>query len=227
MDRLSSGMATGWTGNEYYLQNCTWHGGQFYLQRSGTACNAGIHDTIFDGTTIGTSDSYAGNPTYTDYGYNAFITGADYTDPTSTNDVLVSSFDWQTSSLGNYYIPTNSALIDAGSQNATNFGLYHFTSCTNQVKETNSTVNIGYHYVAVDGSGNALDYDSDGLADYFEDKNGDGIANNGESDWKLADTDGDGVSDFLEWQQGRNPNGSSTTTSGNGAINLRVYTPLK
>src|SRR5207247_1302064 len=42
-----------------------------------------------------------------------------------------------------------SSLINAGSRNATNVGLYHYTVRLDQTKETNSAVDIGYHYVAL------------------------------------------------------------------------------
>src|SRR2546427_2227695 len=38
------------------------------------------------------------------------------------------SFYWQVGPLGNYYLLTNSALIDAGSRTAVAAGLYHYTT---------------------------------------------------------------------------------------------------
>jgi len=76
--------------------------------------------------------------------------------------------------LGAFYYPTNGSstsltnLFDAGSRNATNAGLYHFTTTTNQVKEATTTVDTGYHYVAVDANGNPIDTDSDGIPDYWK-----------------------------------------------------------
>jgi hypothetical protein len=64
--------------------------------------------------------------------------------------------------------------------------LYHFTTQPDQTKETNSVVDIGYHYVAVDGYGNPWDSDTDGVPDYLEDANGDGSVNSGETDWQSA-----------------------------------------
>jgi len=95
------------------------------------------------------------------------------------------------------------------------------------VKETNSVVDIGFHYVALDASGKPLDGDGDGLPDYFEDRNGNGTYDTGDiSNWTVADTDGDGVSDFIEWLQGRNPLVGATNDT-NLTIKLRVFTPLK
>jgi hypothetical protein len=100
--------------------------------------------------------------------------------------ILSSSPDYDSSPLGHYYLPTSlTALINTGSvTNAGLVGLYHYTSCTNQVKETNSIVNISYHYVASDSNGVPLDTDGDTLADVLEDLNGNGTADAGETDWQ-------------------------------------------
>jgi hypothetical protein len=45
-------------------------------------------------------------------------------------------------------------------------------------------VDIGPHYVALNTSGNPQDTDSDGLPDYFEDWNGNGSVDSGETDWQ-------------------------------------------
>jgi hypothetical protein len=58
-----------------------------------------------------------------------------------------------------------------------------------QAKETNSVVDIGFHYVAVDSAtGLPLDTDGDGLPDSSEDRDGDGqgLTDSGESDWQSA-----------------------------------------
>ncbi len=96
------------------------------------------------------------------------------------------SYNWQGGSLGNYYLPTNSPVIDKGNTNANLLGLYQFTTQTNQMKETNSIVDMGYHYVSTDANGNPLDSNGDGIPDYLEDANGDGLVDNGETNWALA-----------------------------------------
>jgi len=55
-----------------------------------------------------------------------------------------------------------------------------------QAKETNSVVDIGYHYVAVNSAGQPIDTDGDGTADYAEDGNGNGVVDSGETDWQSA-----------------------------------------
>jgi hypothetical protein len=108
--------------------------------------------------------------------------------------IYLTSCAYQAGPLGSFYYPTNggtnslTSLINAGSRSATNAGLYHFTTTTNQVKEASTQVDIGYHYVAVDAStGQPLDYDGDGSSDYLEDRNGNGTADSGETSWQSAD----------------------------------------
>ena len=107
-----------------------------------------------------------------------------------THDILLTqAIAYQSGPLGSFYQPTNSPLINKGSCTADLAGLYHYTVTTNRVngleiKETNSVVDIGLHYVAVDGSGNAIDSDAAGAPDYLENARGDGATNAvGETDW--------------------------------------------
>jgi len=55
-----------------------------------------------------------------------------------------------------------------------------------QVPETNSIVDIGYHYVATDAYGNPLDTNGDGIPDYLEDANGNGLIDSGEIGWNIV-----------------------------------------
>jgi hypothetical protein len=124
--------------------------------------------------------------------------------------MLTNSPVYQSSYLGNYYYPTNdgllSRLIDAGSRYASDAGLYHFTTTTNQVKEGATKVDIGFHYVAIDPTtGQPYDTDGDGVPDYLEDVNG----------------DGNGANDPTSWLVYNSPNGLT------GANGLQVFTPLK
>jgi len=99
-----------------------------------------------------------------------------------------------------------STLTNAGSRIASSAMLYHYTCWTNQQKEATSTIDIGFHFVAADSAGNPADLDHDGLPDYREDANGDGIFNAGDiADWTVSDTDYDGVNDGREVADGTNP----------------------
>jgi hypothetical protein len=137
-------------------------------------------NNAFDSCTIGLTLLTNGN--------NAYILCNNQLNPTNTNNVvLTNSLGYQSGPLGTFYQPTNSPLIDMGSTTADLVGLYHYTTQTNQVKEANSQVDIGYHYVAgvTDGNGNwtPMDSNGDGIPDYLQDSNGNGLVDNGENDW--------------------------------------------
>jgi len=128
---------------------------------------------------------------YTDalvHDYNAFYDSAGFWTNCAAHEQILTNLTYEAGLLGLYYQPTNSVLIDAGSCNATNVGLYHFTATIDQAKEGNSTTDIGFHYVALDGSGLPIDGDGDGLPDYLEDKNGNGTVDAGETDWEEYDS---------------------------------------
>ena len=190
------------------LVNCTFFRGNLVADHVGGGnWPVNIYNCAFDLTTLYMNAE--GNPTngyYTDY--NSFVANLStnyYTDYFGGHErLLTNSYNWQTSWFGNYYLPTNSPLIQAGNTNANLLGLYHFTTQTNQVPETNSIVTIGYHYVATDAYGNTLDTNGDGIPDYLEDANGDGIFDSGDlADWQIS------------------PYGLA------GANKLQVFTPLK
>ena len=59
------------------------------------------------------------------------------------------------------------------------------------------------------------DSDGDGIPDYLEDRNGNGVYDTGDlSGWTTWDTDGDGMSDPQEIQLGTNPNLNESAQSG-------------
>jgi hypothetical protein len=69
----------------------------------------------------------------------------------------------------------------------------------------------------------ALDSDTDGLPDYVEDVNGDGIRDPWETDFTLADTDGDGLSDGAEVHV----TGTDPTNPADGPQHDAVYVPYQ
>jgi len=168
--------------------------------------NAVIIDNLFDRTAI--PDGLGGDGVTYIGGHNAYVTNCDELDPVYPGDMVLSNSPaYVTSWLGNYYLPYNyySPLIDAGSTTADKFGLYHFTMQNSQVPEGSSVVDIGYHYVALDKNGMPIDSNSDGIPDYLEDGNGNGIVDSGETDWQ-SDGDYDGVGDAQELVDGTDPN---------------------
>jgi hypothetical protein len=101
----------------------------------------------------------------------------------------MTSFVYANGPLGNFYqVSTN--LLYKGSTTAATMDLYHYTVQTNlvagaEVAEATNTVTIGFHYVAVDQYGNPLDSNGDGIANYLEDANGNGLFDSGDlGDWQ-------------------------------------------
>jgi hypothetical protein len=156
-----------------------------------------VLDNAFDATTANFAE--------TSDGYNAFLNGAVDDDSVAAGDIFT-NLTWVTGPLGNFYQATSSPLINAGNGSATAQGLYHYTVTTNEVPETNSTVDIGYHYVALGTNGLPLDSNGDGIPDYLEDLNGNGTYNAG--------------TDLANWQ-------GTAKSDINGIAGLQVFTPLR
>ncbi len=138
--------------------------------------------------------------------HNAFVGAgqAQFATTQGSNVVLTNGFNYASGPLGSYY-QSSTNLLNAGSRSAALAGLYHFTTLASQTKETNSTVDIGWHRVAL-VNGAAADTDGDGTADYVEDVDGDGTVDPGEYSWSNPDTDGDGRTDAEELlTDGTNP----------------------
>jgi len=182
------------------------HGGllQPYRFNSGTNDPVVVRECSFDATSINTNTLNV-NPSIVYYDYNAFLQGSDRILPAGAHDQIVTNYNWQASWLGNYYLPTNSILINTGGVTADLIYLYHFTTQTNQAKETNSVVDIGFHVVATDSNGRPIDTDGDGIADYLEDLNGNGNGADDPTSW-LVYNSGYGLT---------------------GTSKLQVYTPLR
>ncbi len=200
------GIENGNYSSAFIMRNCTVYGGQLLMQRWVGPTLFSVRDCAFDGTEFKVSgDPYGSDPNVTDFDFNAYTNASNPFQIGGAHNVRVVNFNWQSGPLGNFYLPPNSPLIDAGSRTADQVGLYHFTTRTSQLKETNSVVDIGYHYVAVDANGNSIDTDGDGLPDYWEDTNG----------------NGSGADDFTSWLVYNSANGLSPA---NGLV---VFTPLK
>jgi len=148
-----------------------------------------IRDNLFDNTVIYTNGTLTAN-------WNAYTTNITRLPPFGANDVLLATnaIAYQTGSLGFFYLPDTGPgtnLFNKGSTNANLLGLWHFTTRTNQVKETNTIVDIGFHYVATGANGLPVDTDGDGWPDYQEDANGNGSLDHRETkpndpaDWGL------------------------------------------
>ena len=187
----------------FTFQNCTFYEGVLAMGRDSWQSPSfwTVRNSAFDGTAFSWSDNFNKDAAHTAFDYNAYNSAntnwQTYPYPYPPNygtlevvgphDVIVANgYNWQSGWLGNFYLPTNSSLINTGSVTADIIGLYHFTMQTNQVKETNSIVDIGYHYVALNSSGNPIDSNNDSIPDYLEDANGNGLVDAGETNWGLA-----------------------------------------
>jgi hypothetical protein len=162
-----------------------------------------LKDNVFDNTIITNT-----GPGSIGHNYNGYVTNASRLLPTGSNDVVLNTtgVGYEVGPLSRYYLPTNSSFINTGSlTNAGLAGLYHFASTADQVRETNSVLNLGLHFVALDASGMPIDSDMDSLADFLEDTNGDGLMSTGETNWQDADTDYDGRSDAQELAEDTDP----------------------
>ena len=144
-----------------------------------------VRDNLFDTTNLVQNGTVGNN-------YNGYLTNGVRLTPNGANDVklTVTNITYETGWLGRFYLPTNvtshTPLVNAGSQNATNTGLYHYTMVTNQTRELSTIVDVGFHYIGVGSTGLPLDGDGDGLANYLEDANGNGSVDSGETDWQTA-----------------------------------------
>jgi RHS repeat-associated protein len=127
-------------------------------------------DNLFDKTALtNTGVSFI-------HDYNGYITNYGRLNvPYGGHDqILLTSPVYERAYLGRYYLPASSPqLIGLGSlSDASQRGFYHYTTTTNQVKETNSVLDIGLHYVALNAQNQPSDIDGDGIPDYVEDSNG-------------------------------------------------------
>ena len=221
-------------GELIYWQNNLFRGGLIYADH-GVWIVTGeqwyVLNNVFDNVTL-LDDSTLHDETVLN---NAFLNSGGFASSGSGN-LALTNLTFLTGPLGNYYQPTNSPLVNTGSTTANVLGLYHYTVTTNlvaglQIKETNSVVDIGLHYVAVDSTGHPLDADGDGLPDYFENTAGNGVYTAGDlSDWQHADTDGDRIPDGWAFKYFGHPTGQASDHSraqddydGDGTSNLDEY----
>jgi hypothetical protein len=208
LDRCYVAQVAGWPGNEFHWQNCTFRGREVYVMPYASVMPASFKNCIFDGTSIVQSGDIA-----SDFGFNAYLNGWTQLDPAGSGNVVVNSFDWQTGPLGDFYQPTNSPMIDAGSiLDADAAGFYHMTATTNQIKEANSRLDMGYHYVALNEQGFPVDTDGDGIADYLLD----------------IDSNWNGISDGVEMQCGYDPyTMNAIGTSSTNGCSIYVSAPRR
>jgi len=161
------------------LVNCTFYGGFLNFHHRETTSPfwySTVQNCAFDqNTSFDINHPFGTNVNIANYNFNAFLEGMLELPTEGSNTITVADFNWQNSWFGNFYLPPNSLLTNAGSTTADQLSLYQFTTQASQVKETNSAVDIGYHYVAANQYGNPFDSNGNGLPDYLEDTNGNGL----------------------------------------------------
>jgi len=163
------------------FRNCLFHGGSLaFYENFGSPWL--FRDNFFNNL-----DSFDPEGSF-DGDYNAYNTTNSTRVATGAHDVILGTTNvtFDTGALGRFYLKTNSTLIDAGSfTNASLIGMYHYTTLTNNSKELTNRLDISFHYVAVT-NGVPFDTDGDGVPDYQEDSNGNGLVDSGETDWQSA-----------------------------------------
>jgi hypothetical protein len=132
-------------------------------------------------------------------GLSPTTTGDGTTDGTG-NQTNTAPPVYETGFFGSYYQAANSPLLNTGSRTAKAASLAAFTVLTNGIEESNSTVSIGLHYVATNGSG--VPYSgTNGLADWWQ---WEYYGSNTVSP-NAVDTNGDGYTALEKYQLGLDP----------------------
>ena len=144
-----------------------------------------IQDNLFDSAAI----SFAGNGSYLSLvsrSYNGFFATPGSTQLGGTGNVNLTALTYATGpNSWPWYIGSSTPSLQNvdTSRTAATAGLYHYTTFTNQIKEQASAVDLGFHYVALNGNSLPVDTDGDGVPDYIEDSNGNGFSDENEQSY--------------------------------------------
>lgn len=167
-----------------------------------------IRDNFF----CGTAQVICDTGTHVSVAYNGFSGVANSLGGTGFQTGLPANF--VSGPLGTYYYGAGlNSLINADTtRTAADAGLAYYTTQVNQTPDS-GWVDIGYHYVAVGQDGNPLDWDGDGLPDYWMDayfgtpiRPADGGCPRLNDPYgPNGNPDADGLSNLQEYQQGGNP----------------------
>lgn len=203
LDRTGLWLSAGDTNyNELFsFRNCTVRGGYFLIDRQSPDIGQ-IKVTILDTVFDGTAVN-----TSDAWASTPWLTTYDFnalqstnrTTPTGANDLLITNFNWQASWQGKFYVPTNSLLINAGS--VTNAALAGFYHFTMTTNQVKEAFSrLDIGYHYVASpNGVPADTDGDGVPDYLEE-----------------DSDGDGAA----WWEDSNPDNAAV-----GKLTVTIDTP--
>lgn len=155
------------------LRNNNLVGVSGWLSQTNASASWSFKDNLLDGCSLinGTSNLV--------HEYNAYHQSADFYSIYTTNatEKVLTNVTYQTGIFGRWYQPGTSELINAGSaSSAGSVGLYWYCTTTNNAAEENSVLDIGYHSVALNSTAQPWDTNADGLANYLEDLDGDGLS---------------------------------------------------
>jgi len=176
------------TGPAYSLgmHNNLWLGGRVFLNSYTGSGLWTLYDNLFDVTT---NSAPAGTSwTAVDNAYRSATTFG------GLSNVTVTVAEHLTGPLGtNYYPSANGVgggftqLVGAGFRTGPVAGLFHHVIATNLVPIGTGAVGIGFHHLRTTAAGVPLDTDGDGIPDWMEDVNGDGVHQaNSESHWQSS-----------------------------------------
>lgn len=138
--------------------NNTMHRGEFRVYYGG-GLSFTIKDNFFNNVDFYQYPASGDVPIYS-ANYNGYVLlgglSSERISPNGANDITlvdtVIAPAFSSGPMGDHYLAASSTLVGAGSRAASSAGLHHYTTSVAQLKEgseANSTVNVGYHYVAV------------------------------------------------------------------------------
>ncbi len=173
---------TGLVGNmPVVFANNTLNGGVLGME-SYTPATWEVRDNILSSVIVDEFGDYT-----VSHHHNVFVNSnpTGFLTPITADSRVLTSLSFVQGSLGNYYVPANSPVLNVGTYgSAASGGLFHQTMTTDQAKDGVTPLDIGKHYVVLGADGSPIDGDNDGLPDYLEDWNGDGVPIGDASPWE-------------------------------------------